>query len=1021
MKLLAALFLVLGPVLALDNSIRIYEASGSAQSNRPYTVLMLFAEGEFPPGTYPRPRIQGAPAAQWQADVKSRWPDGSILSAFVSFPVSLPANGNVKVDFVPDANACHLGGEAACEAAALDQNGMLNFLGGGWNAQIRGTANSISYTVDAKTMIGAGAWRYWLRGPVVTRVIVEEIGFTYDFGWQWDGSNWQAPSSDTYRSIHPLFELSFYPGWNGVETGFRVENAWWQKLQNLKLKLEFLAGSPAAAVYSKTNYDLEAKAASSYYAWNGTGPGAVFVDRNLPYLVATRILPPYDTSIPIATAKITNYLNAWPNNVGRDDFDRPDPRSCTNQNPCAYIKTDMPGTGDSDNFGIIPGFHISFLYAMGSPNFTLAQKVQAFERMILGSGDAAVTIPIHYRESNSNMSPAYRNYFNWPDDQSTPSFGRIKSISAHPDGRTGQYDTTGPYPAQYVCPSCPARTHNWLPDYAHWPSLFSIPYILTGRATYLFSLQAAASHWLGFDNPLYARHYDWGIQYDSSNPRIPARILKEMIWAYILSPASPEREYFAAKLKNNDAAYEGVFNFRNGTYADQALADCRGTQVTESVTMTWNSSTVGGPNGIRKKFYLLTNASHGLYTVSYVRVNGADKTFGIYGQDTGKDWYWIPGTRVLIQDSAAAPLSASDTLTLSGQIGRAATPWCMGFNLLRWDENPLPMIGVGANYGMEYNGVAQTSPWMLSYLAMHLGWARQTGTLRVNGKRLFEHSGARLGHFFIDGMLHPRKPVLYAGDYRMPVQDAQGLITSWERLIAVRNPPVQLTADISASAMSFTINCAMPSAGCPNVPGSGGAVWKIDDEFIRTCAKSANFSNKTTTMTVCEGGRGYWGTQPAPHTTASVVNAEWRTLGDVLSGHTYPNLWVNALATFYDVRATLGSGLEAYQRAIGMGSGLNLRANDQRYAIVPRVEPYNLKVFVAPGKAEIHYEAPTLAACRYAVTATQFASPDDGGDEVDRGGPRTRRIVLAPLSPGTYRYRVTCGAGRKMGSFTVPE
>ena len=112
--------------------------------------------------------------------------------------------------------------------------------------------------------------------------------------------------------------------------------------------------------------------------------------------------------------------------------------------------------------------------------------------------------------------------------------------------------------------------------------------------------------------------------------------------------------------------------------------------------------------------------------------------------------------------------------------------------------------------------------------------------------------------------------------------------------------------------------------------------------------------------------------------------------------------------------------MEAYQRAIGLGKGLHLRATDQRYALVPRIEPYRLKVFVSAGKAEIHYLAPTLAACRYAVTPGYFLSPDESNDELDRGGPRTRRIVLDSLAPGTYRYRVTCGAGRLMGSFTIP-
>lgn len=1013
------LWLAALPLFGLDNSIVIHEATGAAQTSRPFTVMMLFIEGEFPDGTFPKPRINGSVPAAWQVDVKSRWPDGSVLSAFVSFRVDLGANGQAKVDFVADANACHIGGQAACEAAALDQSGMLNFAGGAWNAEIRGTANAIPYSANARTMLGAGAWRYWLRGPVVTRVIVEDPGFAYDFGWQWDGSNWQAPATDQFKSVHPMFELSFYPGWSGVETGFRAENSWWTKLQTLKFKLEFLAGNPLSVVYAKTNYDLEAKAACSYYAWSGSQPGAVLVDRNLPYLVATRILPAYDLSIKLDTAVLSSYLSQWPANVGTDDLGRPDPRSCTTQNPCAYIKTDMPGTGDHANFGIIPKWQIAFLYAMGDSRFSVAARQEAYEKLILGSGEAAVTIPIHYRESRTGMTPSYRNYLDWPADQSTPSFGRIKSISAHPDGRTGSYDTTGPYPAQYICSNCPARTHIWIPDMYHWPSLYSAPYILSGRFTYLMSLQQSAAHWTGWDHPAYGRHYEWGIQYDSANPRGPARALKEMFWAYLLSPDSPERNYFANKLINNDAAYEGVFNIRNGTHSGQAVSDCRSGAVVESFTTTINSSTVQKPNGQRRIFYISSNAQNGIQSVTTLTVNGVAKTAGIQGQETGKDWYFIPGARVVMQDQGAPPLAPGDTLYIAGTLSKSVTPWCHGFASSRWPENPLPLIGIGSSSFIENGGITGTAPWMVSYLAMHLGWARQSGALRIDGKRLFEFSAAKLANAYIDGMLHPRKPVLYFGDYRMPLQDGNGLITTWERFIAARNPPVALTQDISANAMSFTINCATLSNGCINVPGSSGAIWKIDNEYIRTCAKSTGAS--TTTFTVCSGGRGYWGTKPEAHTVASVVNAEWRTMGDVLSGHTYPNLWVNALSTFHDVQASLGSGLEAYQRAIGMGTGLELRKSDQRYALTPRTEPYSLKVFVAPGKAEIHYEAPTLAACRYAITTTAFANPDDAGDELDRGGPRTRRLVLSPLTPGTYRYRVTCGAGRKGGTFTVPE
>jgi hypothetical protein len=1028
MRRLAGLLLMAAACFGLDNSIRIYDTSGSAQTARPYTVLMIFIQGEFPSGKYPKPRVDGTTPAAWQVDVKSHWPDGSVLTAYVSFPVSLGANGSVKVDFVPDANACHLGSQAACEAAALSQSEMLNFMGGGWNAQIRGTANSISYTVDAKTMIGAGAWRYWLRGPVVTRVIVEDMStaLAYDFGWQWDGSNWQAPSEDKYKGIHPMFELSFYPGWNGVEAGYKLEAPWRTRFIRtssgkeaaFQFDLAFLAGAAPTVVYSKTNYNLTNKAAVSYLAWSGTAPGDIFVDRNLKYLVATRILPPYDLNIQVSTSTVNTELARWPANVGTDDQGRPDPRSCVSgQNPCAWIKVDWPGTGDHANFGIVAGPQILYLYLMGDSRYTPAQRKDMFEKFIVADAEAALTAYTHTRESYTNMSPASRNYLNWPADQATPSFGRIFSITAQYDSRSFYYENTGAYPAVVVCNNCPATNKPWTMSVSHYPALLPMPYLLTGRYIYLSSLLQWGAIILGSDNPGYARHYDWGLMYHSWEPRLAARPLKSVVWAYLLAPDSPERNYFAEKLRNIDAGFEGAFDVRDGLYADQVVPNCVGTISTSTSSHTFNSThEVSRPNGQRKVFAL--SGWDTMNSMVSVTVNGQAQTFGVYGQDSGKQWYYIPGASLVIQDEAGTPLSSTDSLTVNYKSGRSATPWCKGFAMMQGVSNPLPMIGVG-RYSSDGEGDAEatiTSPWMVSYLAMTMGWARQTRALTAGNGYLFEKSAAKLGKYYIDGMLHPRKPALYSGAYRTPVGDALGLITTWERYIAARNPPVALVNDITSGATSFTINCRV-GVGCINVPASE-AVFKIDDEYIRTCSRSTG--TNTTTFTVCPGGRGYWGTKAAPHTTASVVNAEWRVIGGALAGHTYPNLWVNALAMFYDVNGSLGSGLEAYKRAIGMGTGLEKRASDQRYAFIPRIEPYNLKAIVAPGKAEIHYEAPTLAACRYAVTATEFTSSDDAGDEMDRGGLRARRIVLDPLAPGTYRYRVTCGTGRKIGTFTVP-
>lgn len=1028
MRRLAALIWLTTACYGLDNSIRVHEMSGGAQSGRPFTVLMVFLQGEFPEGTFPRPRVNGNPATTWQADVKSRWPDGSILSAFVSFPLTLTAGGSVKVDFVPDSNACHLGSQAACESAALDQSGMLNFLGGAWNAQIRATANSIGYTVDARNMLAAGAWRYWLRGPVVTRVIVEDMSpaLAFDFGWRWDGTSWQAPTNEQQKGIHPMFELSFYPGWNGVEAGYKLEAPWRTRfirtssggLAAYEFLLEFLAGAPPAVVYSKTGYTLTVKGAVGYWAWSGNAPGEIYVEHNFPYLIASRILPPYDLNIRVSPTVIHDLLSRWPANVGTDDQGRPDPRSCvTGMATCAYVKTSWPDTGDHANFGIVPYWQIAYLYAMGDTRFSVATKKTLFDRLIVASAEAALTVPIHTRESYTNMSPASRNYLNWPADQQTPSFGRFFSVTAQFDSRSFYYENTGAYPALYSCTNCPATNKPWVLSVSHYPSILPVPYLLTGRYIYLTSLQQWAATILGSSHPQYDRHFDWGIHFNSGEPRLASRPIKAIFWGFLLSPDSPERAYLADKLKNIDAAYEGAFDVRDGLYASQIVSNCAGATIGVT-TQTFNSThPLSPPNGQRRVFSIAGWET--ITAVNSITLNGVPQTFGVYDQDSGRQWYFVPGGSLIIQDESGAPLGASDTLVVNFQSGRTATPWCKGFAMAKGLANPLPLIGVGQNMtDMEgATGTTGTSPWMVSYLAITLGWARQTRSLAVGNGYLFERSAGKLGRFYVDGMLHPRRPLLYSGAYRTPTADTLGLITTWDRYIAARNPPVALASNMSASDMTFAINCRAGALGCINVP-SREAVFRIDDEYVRTCNKSVGTS--TTTFTVCPGGRGYWGTRAQAHTTASAVNAEWRVPGDVFSGHTYPNLWLNALALYHDVTGSLGSGLEAYRRAVAMGSGLELRANDQRYAIVPRQEPYHVKVFTAPGRAEISYEAPTLAACRYAVTQTWFLSPDDAGDTADRGGLRTRRIVLDGLTAGIYRYRVTCGNGRVMGSFTVP-
>jgi hypothetical protein len=334
--------------------------------------------------------------------------------------------------------------------------------------------------------------------------------------------------------------------------------------------------------------------------------------------------------------------------------------------------------------------------------------------------------------------------------------------------------------------------------------------------------------------------------------------------------------------------------------------------------------------------------------------------------------------------------------------------------MMRGLSNPLPMIGLGQYYpemegAVESAGVG-TSPWMVSYLAITLGWARQTRALAVGNGYLFERSAAKFGLRYVNGALHEKRPILYDGGYRAPTTNGAQLIQTWDEVVALHNPPAQLTATIGASDTSFTVNCNSGTLGCPRVGFANGAtnVAKIENEFIRICNSTA--SGSTTTYTVCSGGRGYWGSAAASHAAGTSVDLLWRATTDLLSGHTYPNLMLNALALYDDIEGTWGSGRKALESLMPMGIGLEGRVNDQRYAFVPRsmTGPSNVRAWRSGTQIRLTYNAPSLATCRVALNPTDM---DDATWSSDGGGARSRSVTLTSAAAATVA--VSCAYGRE--------
>ena len=175
------------------NTMRLFDRSGSTQVNIPYTVPRFFRRGEI--ARYAQPTVNGKPAELWQCDEKNRWDDGSLKFAIVSLVVpQVPGHHPVEIGFLNSANRDN-GGRGSAASGFLTKAEMLDPKYD-FEATERLTG-SVSHTISARTMLEAGKFRYWLQGPVLTAVIIE------DRDGRSDDVNTDGGKGNP---LHPIFE-----------------------------------------------------------------------------------------------------------------------------------------------------------------------------------------------------------------------------------------------------------------------------------------------------------------------------------------------------------------------------------------------------------------------------------------------------------------------------------------------------------------------------------------------------------------------------------------------------------------------------------------------------------------------------------------------------------------------------------------------------------------------------------------------------------------------------------------------
>jgi hypothetical protein len=971
------------PAAALDNGVTIYDASGGAQAGRPVVILRWFQHGEI--SGYAKPRVGGVPAAVWQCDVNSRWEDGSLRMAYVSWRQDLPAGGSVRADFVNDANRSSAGNEAATDAAALSQAQMLNFdTGGGagsWGGVIEGSLGGLSSSADARAILAAGSWRYWLRGPAVTWAIVEDRGtaLAYDFGWEYSGGSWRTPSDAKFKSLHPIFCLQFWPqaggfaAWGGVEVDGILWNAATTRLQRLPLdELRLWTGAAASAkAYEQLNANFYARRTWHAVSWSGTAPAAAVVDFNLAYLTASRAILPYDTEMDYGATLADRSLTSYATSLGADK-----PEWCSYLNGCANWMKYVPSTGARGDIAPIPEWYMAYLFAMGSANYSAAKKLEVFQKLVVGNADAGSTYPVHYWESDNAVrsGPSYGARYFFDAKRSAPAFGHVVSLQARPlVGLLSGFESSAGAAADSVAAVCSAdpcdgrvnplwgagiATYfgNWTPDAAHQGSMFFIPYLLTGRPFYLWEQQfmagflgasgsyargnAAAHDAACRDGYFYGHWEGFGAYVQNTQFRAVAWALREIFLAAVLSPdAEPERDYFQERLRVNDAMWEGYFNVRNGLHAP-ADANCSG-----------------------------------------------------FSDATGTD------------------------------------PWCIGRKTFAKPElgaNPLrtPFIGEGVKTttGTGYDMTRFCTSYgnfQAPFFSDVTTWIARSGVLLQAGTPLFSYTRREAGRYMIEQVLHPDADGYWAGQYNYPSTVKSGgvghFFSSWAELTGFLDRNKALDSAIGAGDSTFTLadNMWVWDNSMP------GAV-KIDNEWIQVC--SFTVANNKYTMTVCSGGRGAWGTDAASHAAGANVHQQrlYSNSGEYFGGYTILHHMAHGLLT--DVSSGSLSGRRSYEWYSGVRPGQN-KINDPmngnqspQWALRMADGIRNLRVSPGTGSLTIRYTAPTGGTCKLAWGTAGFADSTDAGSASDGGGSRERVMALGGVAPGSVvKYRVTCGADRLYG------
>jgi len=563
------------------NGIVISDLSGSLQVNSPQSVTRFFKPREIP--HYAQAVVNGAPLLT-QCDVKNRWQDGSVKFALISFIVPRIDSKGTLVTFRDQATGNNAGylTQADMLSSAYDFEATMSLLG------------ATHPMISARSMLTAGRFAYWLRGPIVTAVIIEDRA-NRSFDVNTDGL--------AGNPLHPIFEAWFYPQNHTVEVGFTLENIWASSTpansarhQTFSIALSTGRTQPLVNL-AQPRFTQFAFTRWRRDYWIGKTPAAAKVrfDFNTAYLESTGAYPNWDyvlnsSDVNGEIAAYRRLQTLYPQRFTLSGYD-----NSTGGGIASYPQAiNIAGEWKFDDWkGLFTSWDALYFFS-GDP--TLRDEM-------LTSSDLAGRFPIWYREADHNAGSG--EFFDAPKTGAVDPYGRVISVNARQQftasisnwqaGCKGEapdnVNTLKPlnYPKAYGG----WRTLNT----SHIPAFAYMAYTLTGKYAYLEEVQmqaadeiASVTGCLDLTNPNGRQGY-LGLA-DAASTRNTAWQFRDMAYAaYVTPDGDPAAAYFKDKLLNNLALQEG------GHGLAQSISDTQDRTVSYNYGKTaWGKSQASNPS-----------------------------------------------------------------------------------------------------------------------------------------------------------------------------------------------------------------------------------------------------------------------------------------------------------------------------------------------------------------------------------------------------------------------------------------